>query len=87
MSSRVGIVTSSEVSVVRRDNRVSLALLDVLSIPLANARSTSVCEDKASKLLKGLQLTVTEKVISILYTYIKRVLTAQWWHEFARSQE
>jgi hypothetical protein len=32
---RVGIVTSSEVSVVRGDDGVSLTLLDVLSVPLS----------------------------------------------------
>jgi hypothetical protein len=55
----VGIVSSSEVSVVRRDDRVDLALLDVLSVPLADAGSTSVGKDDTSDVLEGLDHTVT----------------------------
>lgn len=37
VSGRVGIVTASKVSVVGRDDGVRLALLDILTVPLANA--------------------------------------------------
>lgn len=56
---RVGIVTSGEVTVVRRDDGVGLTLLDILTIPLTNAGSASVGKDDTSELLKSLELTVT----------------------------
>lgn len=56
---RVGVISSSEVTVVRRDNGVGLVLLDILTIPLTNARATSVGEDNTAELLEGLQLTIT----------------------------
>ena len=40
--SRVSIVTTGEVSVVRRDNGVGLTLLNVLTIPLTDARTTAI---------------------------------------------
>lgn len=56
---RVGIVTASEVTVVRGDDRVGFVLLDVLTIPLANARTTGVGKDNTAEFLEGLELTVT----------------------------
>lgn len=56
---RVGIVTSSEVTVVRADDRVGVSLLDIASVPLTNAWSTGVCEDETSERLKSLELSVT----------------------------
>ena len=38
----VSIISSSEVPVVAGDNSVLLSLLDVLSVPLTNARTTSI---------------------------------------------
>ena len=59
VGSRVGIVTTSEVTVVRRDNGVGGTLLDILAVPLSNARTAGVGEDDTTELLKGLELTVT----------------------------
>ena len=55
----VGVVTASEVAVVRRDDGVSLALLDIATIPLSNARTAGVGENDATEFLKGLQLAIT----------------------------
>lgn len=53
------IVTSSEVTVVRRDDGVCLALLNITSVPLANARAAGVRKNHATEVLEGLELTVT----------------------------
>lgn len=55
----VGVVTASEVTVVRGDDRVGLTLLHVLAVPLTNARSAGVGEDDTAELLEGLELTIT----------------------------
>lgn len=59
VGSGVGIVTGSEVTVVRRDDRVLLALLDIATVPLSNARTASVGKNHTTELLEGLELTVT----------------------------
>lgn len=58
VSGRVAVVSPGEVTVVRRDDRVGLALLDVLTIPLTNARTASVGENHTTELLEGLELTI-----------------------------
>ena len=59
VSGGVTVVSASEVTVVRRDDRVGLTLLDITSVPLTNARTTSVGKDNTTELLEGLELTVT----------------------------
>jgi hypothetical protein len=59
VGSGVGIVTTGEVTVVRRDDGVGLTLLDILTIPLSNARTAGVGKDDTAVLLEGLELTVT----------------------------
>lgn len=54
----VGIVTASEVTVVGGDNGVGLALLYIMTVPLTNARTTSICKDHTSELFEGLQLAI-----------------------------
>lgn len=56
---RVGVVTASEVTVVGRDDRVGFALLDVSTVPLANARTASVGENDTTEFLQSLQLAIT----------------------------
>ena len=46
MSRRIGVVTSSEVSVVGGNDGVSLTLLDVLSVPLTYTVSESADAQK-----------------------------------------
>ena len=58
MRGRVGIVTTGEVTVVRRDDRVLLALLHVLTVPLADAGSASVGQHGAAELLERLRNAV-----------------------------
>lgn len=55
---RVAVVTSSEVTVVRGEDGVGLALLDVLAVPLTNARTTGVGKNNTTELLEGLGQTV-----------------------------
>ena len=55
----VGVVTAGEVTVVGGDDRVLLALGDVLSVPLADARTTGVGKNNTTGLLEDLHLTVT----------------------------
>ena len=59
VGSGVGIVTSSEVTVVGREDRVSLTLLDVLAVPLANAGSAGVGKNHAAELLQSGKLSIT----------------------------
>lgn len=59
MSSRVAIVSAGEVTVVGRDDRVGSSLGNILAVPLTNAGATGVGENNATKLLEGLELTVT----------------------------
>lgn len=59
VSGRVAVVTTGEVTVVRRDDGVSLTLLDIATIPLANARTAGVSEDDTAELLEGLELAIT----------------------------
>jgi hypothetical protein len=54
----VGVVTSGEVTVVGGDDRVDIALLDVLPIPLADVRAASVSKDQATNILESLDLSV-----------------------------
>lgn len=59
MGGGVCIVTTSEVSVVGRNDGVWFALLDVLSVPLTDAGTASIGQDHSSKVFKRLELTVT----------------------------
>lgn len=75
MCSGVSIVATSEVTVVRGDDlaeleafsnnqgrrltRVNLSLLDILPVPLTNARTTSICKDETTGALESTHLTVT----------------------------
>ncbi|KAI6748464.1 hypothetical protein HG530_015500 [Fusarium avenaceum] len=59
VSSGVAVISASEVTVVGRDNRVGLTLLDVLSVPLTNAGTASIGKNDATEFLKGLELTIT----------------------------
>src|SRR3569833_2770724 len=59
--SGVAVVPAGEVPVVRRDDRVRLALLDVASVPLADARAAGIGENDTTKLLERLQLAVPRK--------------------------
>ena len=61
MSLRVGVVPSSEVPVVAGDDGVLLSLLDVLSVPLTNARPTGIRQHQASYVLQGLVLQCQQK--------------------------
>jgi hypothetical protein len=56
---RVGVVTTSEVSVVRGDDRVLVTLLDVLPVPLSDTGSTGVGEDDSADVFEGLDESVT----------------------------
>jgi hypothetical protein len=49
VSSGVGVITTGEVTVVRGNNGVLVALLDVLTIPLTNAGTASVGKDNTSE--------------------------------------
>ena len=59
MGSKVRIVTATEVAVVRRDNRVLFTFLHVVTVPLTNARTTSVGEHHTTNLVKDFHLTIT----------------------------
>lgn len=56
----IGVITTSEVPVVGCDNGVLLAFLDVLTVPLADAGSTSVCK-YLYLYLKALLLTISPR--------------------------
>ncbi len=56
MGGRVRIVPSSEVPIVAGDDGVGLPFLDILSVPLSNARSTGVGQDHSSNILQGFVL-------------------------------
>ena len=56
MGLRVGIVPPGEVPVVAGDNSVLLSLLDVLSVPLTDARATGVGQNKTTNVLQWLVL-------------------------------
>ena len=58
MRCRVSVVAASKVAVVRGDDAVLGALLDVLTVPLANARSARVSEDETANGLKGVDNAV-----------------------------
>lgn len=58
VSGGVTVVSASEVSVEGRDDGVGSTLLDVLSVPLTDARTASVGHDNTAELLKGLELTI-----------------------------
>ena len=59
VGSWVGVVSSGEVSVVRRDDRVDLSLLNILSVPLTDTWSTSVGKDDTSNVLESLNHTIS----------------------------
>uniref|UniRef100_A0A914MS23 Candidate secreted effector n=1 Tax=Meloidogyne incognita TaxID=6306 RepID=A0A914MS23_MELIC len=59
MSGRIRIVASSEVSVIRTNNCVLLSHLNILPIPLSNTRSTSICKNNTTNILKIFDKTVT----------------------------
>ena len=54
----LGIISAGEVTVVRVDNGVLLALLDILTVPLANAGSTSVSQNQAANVVQRLSQAV-----------------------------
>ena len=56
VSGGVGVVTGSEVAVVRGDDRVLFALLHVLTIPLTDARSAGVGQNGSSELAQCLHV-------------------------------
>lgn len=56
MGGWVGIITSNEVTVVGGDNSVLVSFLHILTVPLANAGSTSICQNCPTKLSEGLSL-------------------------------
>ena len=60
MRLRVSIIPSSKVPVVASDNGVLLSLLDVLPVPLTNARPTSIGQNQATHVLQGLILYNTQ---------------------------
>ena len=53
---RVSVITAGEVTVVRGHNGVLLSLLDILTVPLTNARATSIGQDSTTELAEGLRL-------------------------------
>lgn len=55
---RVGIVTTGEVTVVGRDDRVGSTLLDILAIPLTDARTAGVGKNDTTEFLKSLELAI-----------------------------
>lgn len=57
--SRVGVVSASEISVVRSDDGILLSLLDVSSVPLTDTGSTGVGEDDTSDVFERLDETVS----------------------------
>lgn len=59
VSRRVAVVATSEVTVIGRKNRVGLALLNILTVPLSDAGTAGVRENDTTELLEGLELTVT----------------------------
>jgi hypothetical protein len=52
------VISSGEVTVVGRDDRVGGALLDVAAVPLSDARTAGVGKNHATEFLEGLELTV-----------------------------
>lgn len=56
---RVGVVATSEVAVVRSDDRVLLAFLDIATIPLTDAGAASVGQDDTAGILKDANLAIT----------------------------
>lgn len=65
MSGWICVVTPGEVAVVGRDNGVLVSLLDVLTIPLADARAACVGKYGTSKLPQSLSLCEEKKLIKI----------------------
>lgn len=59
MCGGVGIVSAGEVTVVRGDDGVSLALLDILSVPLTDTGSTSVGKNDTADVLESVDHAVT----------------------------
>lgn len=54
----VAVVATSEVTVVGREDRVGLTLLDIPAIPLTDAGTASVGEDDTTELLESLELPI-----------------------------
>ncbi|KNC29425.1 hypothetical protein FF38_06588 [Lucilia cuprina] len=59
MSGRVGIITTGEVTIVRGDNGVLVALLNVLTIPLTNAGPAGVSQDGTTEFVENISDAVT----------------------------
>ena len=59
VGSGVSVVTAGEVTVVRGDDGVGLALLDVATIPLTATRTARVGQDKTADVLESLDDAVT----------------------------
>ena len=49
MGSGVGVIAAGKVPVVGGDDGVGFALLDVLPVPLTDARSACICKNDASE--------------------------------------
>ena len=60
---RVAVVTASKVAVVRRDDRVLGALLDVVTLPLSNARTYNKRILKNAKQLALIRQTTSSKAL------------------------
>jgi hypothetical protein len=71
VGSRVGVVAAREVAVVGGNDRVLLALLDVLSVPLADARTARVGQDDASEVFEDLGLHKSFIIANRLYSSLK----------------
>ena len=78
MSLRIGVVPSSEVPVVAGDDGVLLSLLDVLPVPLTNARPTSIGQHQTTDVLQRLVLhswqNTKTKVIKIHKVYYQKMI-------------
>ncbi|PMB63621.1 hypothetical protein BM221_010520 [Beauveria bassiana] len=58
VSCGISVISTSKVTVVRRQDGIGFTFLDVGTIPLTNARTASVSKNNATELLKCLKLTV-----------------------------
>ena len=59
MGSGVGVIAAGEVPVVGGDDGVGLALLDVLPVPLTDARSACISKDNAAEFLHSSRKAVS----------------------------
>lgn len=52
----IRVISSSEITVIRRDDSVLVAFLDVLTVPLADAGTARVRQDGAAEISKDFRL-------------------------------